>query len=361
MEKLAAQLVLPVLRIVEPLHRGEGADAGVPPQHRGHGHVDVDSPGAHHPGGLGGLLLQAAGKGQEGIHRAGGAVQSLAAGDAGDLLQLAVAGKDLPPLVDPHDPLIQNLHEHLKLALQPQAPGEHPVKAVGIGGHLPLVLLKPLALQQLLQPQAEGRLDHGGAVAHPLADVDDLLRPGGDVAGLLGGDDEVILAHVRLRRAGVVEVEYQLVDPQLVEAGHRLPAHLVAQVDEEGPLARRQALEAAHHVPPEGDVDLHHLPVDGDVLVEISQGVEGVGGDHIEVVPAGHVLDGTVPHAVGADGDPLAEQLLDLLGVKLPGVGVQSAPSPCAWPSAPPTPTTPSADRWCPSRWRSTPASTRTA
>ena len=57
--------------------------------------------------------------------------------------------------------------------------------------------------------------------------------------------------------------------------------------------------------------------------MEISQGVEGVGGDHIEVVPAGHVLDGTVPHAVGADGDPLAEQLLDLLGVKLPGVGVQ--------------------------------------
>ena len=47
---------------------------------------------------------------------------------------------------------LQNLHEHLKLALQPQAPGEHPVKAVGIGGHLPLVLLKPLALQQLLQP-----------------------------------------------------------------------------------------------------------------------------------------------------------------------------------------------------------------
>ena len=70
-------------------------------------------------------------------------------------------------------------------------------------------------------------------------------------------------------------------------------------------------------------MDLHHLPVDGDVLVEISQGVEGVGGDHIEVVPAGHVLDGAVPHAVGADGDPLTEQLLDLLGVKLPGVGVQ--------------------------------------
>ena len=323
MEQLAAQLVLPVLRVAEPLHRGKGADAGAPPEHRRHRHVHVDAVGAHHLGGLGGPLGQASGKGDEGVHLRRRALEGPGPGDAGDLLQLVVAGKHLSPLVDPHDALVQDLHEDLKLALQPQAPGKHPVEAVGIGGHIPLVLLKLRGLQQLLEAQAEGRLDHGGAVAHPLADVDDLPGSGGDIAGLLGGDHKVILAHIRLRRAGMVEIEVQLVHPQLVEAGHRLPAHLIAQVDEQNLFAGGQGLEPVHHVPAEGDVDLHHLPVDGHIAVHISQGVEGVGGDHIEVVLAGHVLHRAVPHTVGAHGNPVAEELLHLLGIELPGIGVQ--------------------------------------
>ena len=294
-----------------------------PPEHRRHRHVHVDAVGAHHLGGLGGPLGQASGKGDEGVHLRRRALEGPGTGDAGDLLQLVVAGKHLSPLVDPHDALVQDLHEDLKLALQPQATGEHPVEAVGVGRHLPLVLLELLGLQQLLEAQAEGGLDHGGAVAHPLADVDDPPGPGGDVPGLVGGDHEVVPVHVRLRRAGVVEVEVQLVHPQLVEPRHRLPAHLVAQVDEQGPLPRGQGLELPDHVPAEGHVDLHQLPVDGHVLVQIPQGVKGVGGDHVQVVFPGHELHRAVPHAVGAHGHPLAEELLHLPGIERPGVGVQ--------------------------------------
>ena len=322
-EQLGAQLVLPVLRVGEALHRGEGADALAPPEHRGHRHVEVDAPRAHHPGGLGRPLGQALFKGQEGIDLPGGAVQGPPAGDAGDLLQLAVAGKDLPLLVHPGDALVQDLHEDLKLALQPQPPGKHLVKAVGVGGHLPLVGLEGRPLQQVLQPQAQGGLDHGGAVAHPLADVDDGPGPPGDIAGLLGGDDIVVFVHIRLRRAGMVEVKGQLVHPQLVEAAHRLPAHLVAEVDEQHPLSGGQGLKPADHLPAEGDMDLHDLPVQRDIPVHIPQGVKGVGGDHVQVKPPGHVLHRAVPHAVGAHLHPLPKELPDLLGVKSAGIGVQ--------------------------------------
>src|SRR5699024_4532361 len=55
----------------------------------------------------------------------------------------------------------------------------------------------------------------------------------------------------------------------------------------------------------------------------VSQRVEGVGGDHVQVVPPGQVLDRAVPHAVGAHCDPLPEEVLDLLRIELPRICVQ--------------------------------------
>ena len=54
--------------------------------------------------GWGAFSFQAAGKGQEGVHRAGGAVQGLAAGDAGDRLSLRLQAKTSPRSLTPTIP-----------------------------------------------------------------------------------------------------------------------------------------------------------------------------------------------------------------------------------------------------------------
>ena len=109
-QQLSPQLALAGLHLVEPLEDGKGADTGALAHHRHHLHADVD---AVEPGDLGGQplpFLEALGEGDVGEHLGGGLAHHQVRAGAGDLLGVAVAGEDLPLLIDAHHAVLQRLH-----------------------------------------------------------------------------------------------------------------------------------------------------------------------------------------------------------------------------------------------------------
>ena len=129
----------------------------------------------------------------------------------------------------------------MELALQPDGPGEHPVKAVVAGGHLPGVLLEGGSLQQGFQPQAEGDFDHHAGGADPLAQVDDRVHPRRDVAELIRGHGDA--DPWDLRRAGIEGNPVNVGDAELLQLGDGLPGHGLGHVDKQHPAARGKLLE----------------------------------------------------------------------------------------------------------------------
>ena len=109
-EKLAAQLALPGLHVVEPLKQGEGPDAGVLPDHRHHLHAEVHPAHLHRLGGQGPAALHALDEGDVGKHLLAPPSLDQRGADQGHFLGVAAAREDLPLLVDAHHAVLQALH-----------------------------------------------------------------------------------------------------------------------------------------------------------------------------------------------------------------------------------------------------------
>ena len=96
--------------VIEPLEDGKGADAGALPHHRHHARADVGAVDGDDLYRQPLPLLEALGKGDVGEHLGGGLAHHQVRAGAGDLLRVAVAGKDLALLVDAHHAVLQRLH-----------------------------------------------------------------------------------------------------------------------------------------------------------------------------------------------------------------------------------------------------------
>ena len=209
----------------------------------------------------------------------------------------------------------------MELALQADRPGKHPVKAVIVGGDVPGVLLKGGPLQQVLQAQAEGDLDHHARGADPLAQVDDRLDSRGNIARLVRRDGDPGVRH--LRRAGIEGDPLDVGDPELLQLGDGLPGHGLGHVDKQHTASRGQFLEPAELPPAEGHLYRHGLAVDGDVPQQLLRRAVGVGGGHKQVRPVQHPGGAAVQHGEDGDVRRVREQPGDVGPVGLRRSGVQ--------------------------------------
>ena len=209
----------------------------------------------------------------------------------------------------------------MELALQPDGPGEHLVKAVVAGCDGLEIGLELLRLQQMLQPQPQGDLDHHAGGAGPLAHVDlglDLLR---HVPHLIRRHGDV---HVlRQLRPGVEGDPVDLGDTELLQLGNGLPGHGLRHVDEQHPAAGRQLLQPPQFLPPEGGLHRHGLAVDGHVAGQLLRGAEGVRGGGEQIRVGQHPHGGAVHHRVDGDVRHVAEQALHVPAVGPSGSWVQ--------------------------------------
>ena len=262
-EQLGAQAALADLHIVEALQQGKGADARALAHHRHHLHTDQCAVDAHHLGPHPLPVPQARAKGDVGEHLVPQLSLHQGRADPGELLGVAVAGEDLVLFVDADDPVGEDLHEDVELALQPDGLGEHLVEAIIAGGDGLEVAPELLRLQQMLQPQTQGDLDHHAGGAGPLAHVDLGLDGGGHIAHLVGGDGDVdVLLQLR---PGVEGNPADVVDAQLLQLGDGLPGHSLRHIHKQHPASRRDLLELAQLAPAEGGLHRHGLAPYGHV------------------------------------------------------------------------------------------------
>ena len=210
----------------------------------------------------------------------------------------------------------------MELALQPDGPGEHLVKAVVAGGDGLEIGPELLRLQQVLQPQPQGDLDHHAGGAGPLADVDLGLDPLRHIAHLVRrhGDADVR----RKLRPGVEGDPADLGDAELLQLGDGLPGHGLRHVDEQHPAAGGQGLQPPQLLPAEGDLDGHGLAVDGHVAGQLLRGAVGVCGGHEQVRPGQGAHGGPVPDREHGDVRHVAEQALHVPAIGPGSPGIQS-------------------------------------
>ena len=208
----------------------------------------------------------------------------------------------------------------MEQAFQTDGPGKHLVKAVVAGGNAAGVLLKSRPLQQRLQSQPQGNLDHHAGGADPLADINDRFHLRRDVAHLVRGhgDMDVLLQ----RRAGVEGDPVDVGDAELLQLGNGLPGHGLGHVDKQHLAACGQLLQLPQFAPPEGYLDRHGLAVQRDVLGQLLRGTIGIRGGYKQIRPfqnacgaaVQHGKDGNIRHIGKQPGDVLA------VGLACPGV-----------------------------------------
>ena len=110
MEQLPPQFILPHLHVVEPLEKGEGADAGILPDDRHHLHAEVDAVDLDDPGGQGLAGAEALGEGNVREHLFTPLPLNEGGADAGHVLCPAAAGENLALFVDADDAVFQAFH-----------------------------------------------------------------------------------------------------------------------------------------------------------------------------------------------------------------------------------------------------------
>ena len=322
LQQLIAQLILPGLHLVKPLHHRKGADALILPQHRHHryGHIDPQQLG--HPGRN--LLPAPHGlvKWDVGEHFLRPPPHRQVLLHPGDLTGLAVAGKYLPLLIDAHQPLIQDLHQDVKLALQPPGPGVHQVEAVVAGGHGLEILLELLRLRQPLKPQPHGNLDHHPGCAGAVSDVQHRLHP-------IRHKPLLVRRHRQLHRflqnrPRIEGDKMDMVHPQGRQLGNRLPPHGLRHIHKQGLRSLWNLPQLFQGIPGVGDLDPHDLRIDGDVPGHLLRRAVGIGGDDEEIRRRQFSRRRTVPHAVGPHFCIISKQSLDLFPVERRCPGIQS-------------------------------------
>ena len=166
----------------------------------------------------------------------------------------------------------------MKAALQADRTGKHLVKAVIAGGHAAGVLLKGGALQERLQPQPQGDLDHHAGGAYPLAQVDDRFHSRRDVPHFVRRHGDVYI--LIQPGAGIEGDPVDVGDAELLQLGDGLPCHGLGHVDKQHLAAGGQGFQLPQVAPTKGDLYRHGLAVQGDVLRQLLRGAVGVGGGH---------------------------------------------------------------------------------
>ena len=215
----------------------------------------------------------------------------------------------------------------MELALQPDGAGEHLVKAVIAGCNRLEIGLELLRLQQMLQPQPQGDLDHHAGGAGPLSHVDfglDLLR---HIAHLVRCHCDVHIP--RQLCPGIEGNPMDVGDAELLQLGDGLPGHGLRHVDKQHPAAGGQFLQPPQLLPAEGGLHRHGLTVDRHVAGQLFRRPKGVRGGGEQIRMGQHAHGAPVHDGKDRDIRHLSEQALHIPPIGAGSSGVQRNDGDC--------------------------------
>ena len=311
-QDLAADLLLALLLVPEPLEDTEGPDKIPVSEHRLDADVYRAAADLHHSGANGLAVGEAFLKGQKGQGLLGLPVQKIPGGQLQNGLRLGVTGKDGAVGIHPDDPRLQGLLEKVKDAFHLDGAVEHPLDAVGVFRQGGKVGKKAGAVQHMLAFQVKGQFDEGVGAEEPGAQVDNLLHPVGDIPSLPSGDGQGEVG--RLRGPGVVGGQLHLPHPQLVKKSDGFGGHGLVDVHQQGPGVPGKGDKPLEALPGDPNFGDDHRPVVWDDLGK-SPADKGTGGDQVGV-RRGDAVDGAPLDAVGANLDMVPQKVSNLAGVQ---------------------------------------------